>query len=84
MPEASVRRDGTGNPDQRKGQRQLAGGMESRRYKGQRQLAGGMESRRYKGQPQLAGGMNRLCLPAGSSRCYRGRPRLSTPATLPR
>jgi hypothetical protein len=27
MPEASVRRDGTGNPDPRKGQRQLAGGI---------------------------------------------------------
>jgi len=59
MPEASVRRDGTGNPDQRKGQPQLAGGMESRRYRGQPQLAGGMESRRYRGQPQLAGGIVR-------------------------
>jgi len=41
MPEASVRRDGTGNPDQRKGQPQLAGGIQSRRYRGQLQLAGG-------------------------------------------
>jgi hypothetical protein len=73
MPEASVRRDGTGNPDQRKGLPQLAGGMQSRRYKGQRQLAGGIDrlclpagsSRRYKGLAQLAGGMHRLCLPAG-------------------
>jgi hypothetical protein len=31
MPEASVRRDGTGNPDQRLGQRQLAGGLTRRR-----------------------------------------------------
>jgi hypothetical protein len=42
MPEASVRRDGTGNPDQRKGLPQLAGGMESRRYRGLPQLAGGI------------------------------------------
>jgi hypothetical protein len=66
MPEASVRRDGTGNPDPRKGQRQLAGGMESRRYEGQRQLAGGMESRRYEGQRQLAGGMTGFACPQGN------------------
>jgi len=55
----SVRRDGTGDPDPRKGLRQLADGMESRRYEGLRQLAGGMESRRYEGLRQLAGGIVR-------------------------
>jgi hypothetical protein len=47
MPEASVRRDGTGNPDPRKGQLQLAGGIIIPPLRAQRQLAGGFKTRRY-------------------------------------
>jgi hypothetical protein len=47
MPEASVRRDSTGNPDPRRALCQLAGGIIIPPLRGLLQLAGGMESRRY-------------------------------------
>jgi zinc protease len=58
---ATGRRDDVGNQDQRQGQRQLAGGIKSRRYVGQRQLAGGMgmpkgDSPRSGDSPQRASG----------------------------
>ncbi len=57
MPEASVRRDGTGNPDPRRGLRQLADWIRIPPLRALCQLAGGMESRRYVRLRQLADGI---------------------------